>query len=670
MKKENLSQVGFFDDSDSGEFASIEKASLLKVVHAAFSSSEKQSWEDLFLGYDELYAITFSSGIDFVSRIVSNFSQSTIIYGCEDVLSSDTAAIMAMQAAAVKNIVKHKSAVKMAERMEEGKLKLYVSRDTKSHEKIFLLKGEGKTRVITGSANMSASAFCGLQRENIVCFDDQGAYDYYKNLFDDFLSACSDDVSLKVINALLSDENYLDDHIEEIPIIRTVENKKMVILEEQGQSDDDVELVATIKGFESDLKTMLPKPKKESGKIVLTGDITRAFKRKYDEQHEIKKETQKALPKLHIDYSTYRIDFNGKQISLSPSGEQIRSDIECIKAYFDGFSRFNGNVEQNRKEYFRFLTWYFASAFMPYLRIVARKNKFDVTPFPVVGIIYGESNGGKTTFTRFLTKLMCGHSVPENRSNEFTARDIEALKRGREGVPIVIDDLTKAQYQNNSENVIKDDSWGIADGFVNYPAIVITTNQLSSLTADISKRVITCRIDARINDDDGAKNSKKINESMDSATTALFGEYSRRMLAEIESMTDLMKTDIDYFPDIFAASSNILCSIVEESIGMLLPYMQRLTYSDFYGDRAIGKTAIERILNAWENEPQQFKIDRKNNKLVYSIPENGNYHAIRHIYNELPPAVNAKLNQKTLVMNLDQAEILFERKFKKSIFHR
>ena len=49
--------------------------------------------------------------------------------------------------------------------------------------------------MITGSANLSLSAFGGYQRENIIVFDDDNAYGWYKNRFEDFKNICSDYVS-------------------------------------------------------------------------------------------------------------------------------------------------------------------------------------------------------------------------------------------------------------------------------------------------------------------------------------------------------------------------------------------------------------------------------------------------------------------------------------------
>ena len=641
----------------------------IDVISASFLGAAKRDWQDLFEGYDELYAITFSSGLDFVNRVVSKFSHAEIIFGCEGVMNSGTAAVISMQAKVIQDYVKKKSAKAMAEKMENGSLELYVSRDTKSHEKIFVLRSaDGRTRVITGSANMSASAFYGLQRENIVCFDDQPAFDYYKELFDTFKSVCSDSVSHAVIEASITDNTYLEDNIDEVPILKTIEKNKMVLLEAQPDESNDAELVASIAGFEKELKPMLPKEKKTDGKLLLSGDITHEFKRKYRENHEVQKLKEKKLPKLHIDYENSSMNFNGKEITLSPDQSAIDSDIKCLTNYFSGFSSFNGDTEKSKKDYFSFMNWYFASVFMPYLRLVAHKNNFDMTPFPVFGIIYGDSNGGKSTFTKLLSKMMCGQKAPLNSSTDFTSSDITDLKRGREGLPIIIDDLAKMQFQNHNEKIIKDDEWGIPEGFINYPSIVITTNKLPSISADISKRAVTCHIDAKINKEDGARQSKKINESMKSASTAFFGEYVSRMLERIDQMVSSMKTEDDYFPDIFALSSNVICDIVEESAGELPSYMSRLTYSDYFGDKAVSKNAIEKLIRAWKYERKQFKIDRRTNKLTYSCPENGRFHELKYIYEELPPSLNAQLNATNIVMDLDQAEKLFETRFRTGLF--
>ena len=58
-----------------------------------------------------------------------------------------------------------------------------------------------------------------------------------------------------------------EENIEEIPIIQTIRKKNILVIESQNQ-DDESEIIADIKGLETEIKPMLPKPSKEKGKIL------------------------------------------------------------------------------------------------------------------------------------------------------------------------------------------------------------------------------------------------------------------------------------------------------------------------------------------------------------------------------------------------------------------
>lgn len=497
----------------------------LNVVKAVYADTVETNWEELFDGFDRLYAITFSSGIEFVNKVINKFSYAEVVFGCEKIIANDIAAIMSVQIDSVQRLAKSKSAGNLANRLDDGSLQLYVSRDTKSHEKIFILESADhkRVRVITGSANMSASAFCGIQRENIVCFDDEAAFSHYKVLFETFKETCSDNVSYKAVVNTMNQEDYM--------------------------------------------------------------------------------------------------------------------------------------------------TWYLATPFMAYLRYFASRNNYDTKLFPMYGVIYGDSNGGKTTFIKFLVKLMCGETVKMNTTEDFTATRIDGLKRVCEGLPLNIDDLAKTQFQNHSERVIKNDEWGISDRLVNYLAVSITSNKITSLTKDLSKRAIICRIGAKIDNERGAKNSKRVNESMSELTTAFYGEYVRRMLVCIDEMTTEMRENAngkEYFPDIFHASSSVIADIFE-ACGIDLPdYVRILYYNDYMGDESIGRAAIEKIELAWQADPSKFRVDKKQNRLIYSYPPDGPWYELKYIADELPNSLEAEISGgNQLIMNYEQAQELFGIKFRR-----
>lgn len=256
-----MDQMNLFDVMPTA--SATQSIKQLHVVKASFLEAQNVTWQELFEGYDELYAITFSSGIQFMSTLLQQFDYAEVIFGYEDIIDEDIAAIMAVEAKIVELITKNKDAIRMANLMKEEKLKLYVSRDLKSHEKVFVLKAkDGRVRVITGSANMSASAFCGYQRENITYFEEQEAFEWYFERFRDFKEKCADNVNHQVVERIIAGENeLLRDNPEEIPIIQTVKSKKIVVIE-KSEEETDYRVVADIRGFQDELKPMLPKPQK------------------------------------------------------------------------------------------------------------------------------------------------------------------------------------------------------------------------------------------------------------------------------------------------------------------------------------------------------------------------------------------------------------------------
>lgn len=665
-----MEQMCLFDLESMQEEVNVTKK--LTVVKSSFLGEEKLSWKSLFEGFDELYAITFSSGLKFADDLIDMFDYAEIVFGCEDVVGSGFAAVMAVEKELIYQISKSKSVNKLSERMDAGSLHLYVSRDIKSHEKVFCLKSnDGRFRVITGSANMSASAFCGFQRENITYYDDEKAYEWYKKRFEDFKSICSDNINQSAVVASSEDAEYLDDHPEEIPVLKTMEKKGVVFLEPNTQSDDDEEIiVANIKGHENEMKQMIPKPKKDGGRLAFLAKDIQVIKQKNKDYREEKKAKEKKLPKLHLDYESGRLVFNGKECDINPPHDKITSDIHYMMNYLSSLETFYGDVQEAQNEYYAFLNWYFSTTFMPYLRLAASRNNYDVTMFPVYGIMYGESNGGKSTFVRLLVKMMSNKRIQMNPSGDFTASELEKLKRACEGVPINFDDLDKTQFKNNSGKIIKDDEWGIREGFINYPAVAITTNMIPSLEAPISKRAIGCRIHVKIDKESGVKNAKQLNESMKHVTNSMFCEYVRRMLPKVLEMEDNMKKNSsDYFPDIFELSSMVLMDIIKEYSDNGIPsYVRKLTYSDYFGEKVVGRNAIQKIIVAWENEPKQFTIDKKKNKLTYTYPDGANMYELRYINDELPPQLNSKVNSRSIVMDLDAAKAFFEIEFKKNKF--
>ena len=100
-------------------------------------------------------------------------------------------------------------------------------------------------------------------------------------------------------------------------------------------------------------------------------------------------------------------------------------------------------------------------------------------------------------------------------------------------------------------------------------------------------------------------------------------------------------------------------------------YATELSYADYFGDSAIGKYAVDFIKNAWKAEPKMFRIDKRQNLLIYSYPsEGGRYFELTRLKDELPPQLEAKATGKSLTMKYDIACEVFETNFRKGVLAR
>ncbi|MEQ8235217.1 MAG: phospholipase D family protein [Syntrophomonadaceae bacterium] len=161
--------------------------SKIDVVQMDFVGADAMGWEELFAGFDRLYAITYSSGMGFIYALLQKFPYAEIIFGFDEVISYNLQEIMAYQLKTIERLktISNQTKTDLLARIDNHTLKLRVAREKLSHEKIYLLEADdGRKRVVMGSANMSYAAFSGKQRENVCYVDGERAFDWYKQSFD------------------------------------------------------------------------------------------------------------------------------------------------------------------------------------------------------------------------------------------------------------------------------------------------------------------------------------------------------------------------------------------------------------------------------------------------------------------------------------------------------
>ncbi len=474
------------------------------IVKAEFLEADNQQWDQLFDGFDELYAITYSSSISFICSVLSKFKTAEIIFGFEDVISYNLQEIIALQSKTIERIIEtsSRSKVDLLSKIDDNVLKLFVARKKLSHEKIYILKAaDGRTRVITGSANMSISAFSGKQRENIICFDNQNAFEWYMACFNDLKDQSSDSISKSAILLNADGEN-----LQEIPVMQSVKIKKALVIEPNNDISDEIKFVMDVKNLANQISSFMPKVDKK-GKVILSPDMVIQTKRRIIDGKLQEKELRSEYPQLLIDISNGTAKLNSVELNLNPTMDEVKNDVQLFLEYMEGYKRFHGDSLTMQYKYYSFANWFFTSPFMAQIRILATKYNQTLLPYPIFGLVYGQSKAGKTTFLETLLKMMIGQKTKLS-APEFTRSNIDGLRKTVQGAPIIVDDLTQARFNQHAIETIKNDDFGVADNISCYPVVVISANEdIKAVAAEITRRTVICHVKA------GLKNTELMKTS-------------------------------------------------------------------------------------------------------------------------------------------------------------
>ena len=661
---ENLS---LFGEVEHGKMLNkdLRAGELLDVVRMEFVEADTLRWQDLFSGFDTLRAITYSSAIGFVYQLADMFEDVEVIFGCEDVLSYSLQEIMAYQCKLVDRMRETASKMKvdLMSRVEDNTLHFFVAREKLSHEKIYLLSAsDGRKRVVMGSANMSYAAFGGRQRENICYIDGSSAYDWYLNSYNEFRDECTDQIFKETL--AIADDG---EHIEEIPIARTVRAKKALMLETVEASKEDVRFALDVKGLAVRFASSVPKPDKK-GKILLSSEKIKIIRRQIVADKTKEKELRSEYPQLEVFVDEGTVKLNGDNMDLAPSSNEITQDVSLFLRYMGGYEKFHGDVAGMQRRYFEFANWFFCSPFMGCMRDMAVHYNQNTLPYPAFGLVYGQSKAGKTSFLETLLKMMIGQKTKIS-APDFTRSSIEGLKRTVKGAPIIVDDLTNTRFNQHAIETIKNDDFGIADHLVHYPAVVISANEdVKAVAPEVIRRTVVCRVQAGLTNTEVMR-SNVVRTVQREIGTAFYREYLRRMLEVVPDLLEEIKCDEnESAPDILAVSSAIIVSIIKEHTEEDLPaFVRELTLDDYFSERVTGSYAMKVICDAWKTSQTSFEISERTNELRYNA--GATWEADR-ILKELPETLEAHKSRDWLVMNLNDAKEFFGIDFKKSWLSR
>ncbi|MBO4468567.1 MAG: hypothetical protein J5766_04640, partial [Clostridia bacterium] len=373
------------------------------------------------------------------------------------------------------------------------------------------------------------------------------------------------------------------------------------------------------------------------------------------------------LPQLRIDVESNKVTLNNVLLDLVPEKEEITKDVSLFIQYMEGYKSFHGDSIGMQYRYYEFANWFFCSPFMAIMRDTAIRYDQQKLPYPVFGLLYGQSKAGKTSFLETLLKMMIGQK-PKINAPDFTRSSIDSFRCNVQGAPIIVDDLTNTRFNQHAVETIKNDEFGYAERLVNYPAVVISANEdVKAVSQEVTRRTIICRVEAGLTNTEVMK-SNIVRKVQSKIGTAFYREYLGRMIPEVKDLLDLMKDDdSDCAPDILNKSSEIIKDIISEYSITVPDYVRVLSLNDYFGEDVTGKNAKKTIQRAWKTSKKEFVVNEKANELRYNF---GNTYDADRILKELPETLEGRKSREWIVMNLSEARKFFDVNFRTSILDK
>jgi hypothetical protein len=607
----------------------------LTVFRAELIGRAAAGWEDLFAGFTTLKAITFSSSIELLLRLSERFDDMEVVFGSESILSKEHLALaQASQTVEAYGfadaLIDHKALVEalsrllgrtgrgLLERVATGSVRFRLLRGRPSHEKLYLMCGPSGWRVLTGSANLGRAAFEGWQHEILIMFDDEPAWQlfdsYYQRDWKDSVPVAPESLVAAEANGALAARGA-PLPLEEVPIVRAL--SAGIALVDPPPRPAPVGFAAEALRQASVLGAQLKDlalPKDKTGRTVVSAGSVLHVIRSH-RARPVDEASEDGIPRGEIDFATGIVYLEGAPwltIDERLSAQAIARDARILADYLDSFHSFLGNAAGAVEVYWAFLVWLYAAPAAPYLRQAAVPAGIDPWVYPVYAVLFGRSSGGKTMFTKIAARSMFGFEKMI-RSGQFTANRALGLRERLGSIPLLIDDVSRDKFTSHVPDLVRTDQ----EMSASYAPIMLTTNRdVSSIPPDLTKRMVTCHIDAAI-PENRSVTERIARLALREIGTALYRTYLQRLVPEVRAMRAEIDAETAQFPDLLARSSEILRDILEEALGNPPAWARPLSFSDYFGFRH--RRFRDQLADMLTDADQRVSINRRTGEITISF---------------------------------------------------
>ena len=369
---------------------------------------------------------------------------------------------------------------RLTKRCQDGSLKILIPAKT-DHSKFYMLEDGKMTRIIFGSANLTATGLGGKQRNSVMVWDLPRTHPFV-NTFREYFeenhrAGCSlfmEDLS-QMLNAEPDGDRkeIIRRWIETVP--DETDREAAAILQDisatvlENNSQDTVEISVS-----------LPPGPAQKRVMRLLGPISPSYSNSVlhlDAREFIRKVV--GVPLMSVDLPGNRVLVNVAGAvevrTESPENPELVDEaLASVEDYINtvdlGVSSDGFHAKCSMYEALLYLlSAPFANEFMKELR---KRQGFVSSRGPPFLYILGESNNGKSVFLKYALKLITGHNIEPLAGRDFSRGRI-ANARNSTAFPLVFDDLMrKGDFEYVLKNYWERD-WSSRTVF---PQLIMTSN--------------------------------------------------------------------------------------------------------------------------------------------------------------------------------------------------